>query len=113
MAEAFFNKLAPKGWLAVSAGAKPAESIDPKSIKVMREVGIDINGQKPRLLTEDMIEKASKIVSMGCGGDICPAAFRETENWGIEDPSGKPIEKFRGVRDIIKEKVEHLVKEID
>lgn len=70
----------PKGRWAISAGTKPAESIDPKAIGVMEEVGIDINGQKPRLLTKDVIEKASKVVSMGCGDDICPATFGKTEN---------------------------------
>lgn len=113
VAEGFLNHFGIEGIKAVSAGTKPAERINSKAIEVMKELGIDISKQRPKLLTEEMIEDADRIITMGCGeGEVCPVFFKETIDWGIEDPAGKPIEKFREVRDIIRGRVERLVNEI-
>lgn len=111
MAKVIFNKLAPKGWKAISARTKPAKSINSKVVRVLKEVGIDINEQKSKQLTADMIKKANKIITMGCEADFCPMSPGKTEDWGIENPSGKSIEKFREIRDKIRDKVEDLIKE--
>lgn len=113
MAEAFINKLAIGRVRATSAGTKPAEAIDPMVVKVMREVGIDISHQKPKRLTPGMIELADKVITMGCGLEgICPATYVPTEDWDIDDPRGKPIQKVRGIRGQIQAKVLTLLEEI-
>jgi len=112
MAEAFLNKLSSGKIVASSAGVKPAERVNPKAVEVMREIGIDMSKQKPKMLTREVIEEADKVITMGCGADVCPAPLVESEDWGIEDLSGKSMEKFREVRDEIKRRVEKLIKEM-
>ncbi len=112
MAEAFLNKLAAGKVRAISAGTEPAEAIDPMVVKVMREVGIDVGHQKPKKLTPEMIEQAAEVITMGCGVEgICPAVSTETEDWGIDDPRGKPIEKLRQIREQVQAKVLELLEE--
>jgi len=98
--------------VAISAGTRPASHVNPRAVEVMKEVGIDISKQKPKLLTQEMTREVDKIVTMGCGAEFCPAPYVKAEDWSIEDPSGKSLDKFREVRDQIKRKVEKLVKEI-
>ena len=89
MAEAFFNKLAKGRALAISAGTQPADSVNPAVVEAMKEVGIDISGNKPKALTVEMVEKASKMITMGCSAEaqgVCPASFIGTEEWALEDP---------------------------
>jgi len=112
MAEAFFNKYAMGKTVAVSAGTRPANQVNPKAVEVMKEVGIDVSKQKPKLLTQEITKEADKIVTMGCDAGFCPAPHLKAEDWKIEDPSGKSLDKFREVRDEIKRKVEKLIKEI-
>lgn len=112
MAEAFFNKLASGKMVAISAGTKPSNEVNPKAIEVMKEIGIDMSEQKPKPLTQEMVRVADKIITMGCGADFCPAPFLKTEEWKIDDPSGESIEKFREVRDEIKRRVEKLIEDM-
>ncbi len=115
MAEAFFNKLAQGKALALSAGTQPGDKVNPTVVEAMREVGIDISGNKPKALTLDMVEKASKLITMGCGADaggLCPASFIETEDWVLEDPEGKSLEQVRIIRDEIKKRVLKLNQDI-
>ncbi len=115
MAEAFFNGLAKGKALALSAGTQPAESVNPMVVEAMREIGIDISGNKPKSLTMDMVEKADRMITMGCGAEaeaLCPASFVETEDWELEDPEGKPLAQVRRIRDEIKRKVEGLVNQM-
>jgi len=112
MAEAFFNKVAERKARAISAGTKPGEKVNPVVVQAMKEVGIDISGNKPKMLTFEMIEKADRMITMGCGEDaagLCPAGFIETEDWALDDPSGKPIEEVRKIRDEIKTRVAALL----
>jgi len=115
MAEAFFNKLAGGKAQALSAGTQPADEVNPVVVEAMREAGIDISGNKPKALTIDMVEKADRMITMGCGAEaeaVCPASFIETEDWALEDPKGKTIEAVRKIRDEIKERVTKLLNEI-
>jgi arsenate reductase len=113
MAEAFFNHLAKGKASATSAGTKPGPQVNPAVVKAMREAGLDISQQKPKALTFEMIENADRVITMGCGvEEVCPASFVPTEDWELEDPEGKPIEKVREIRDEIKARVEKLIKEL-
>ena len=90
MAEAFFNQMTKGKALAISAGTQPADEVNPLVIEAMREVGIDISGNRPKMLTIDMVEKADKMITMGCGTDaqaVCPTSFIEAEDWALERPS--------------------------
>ena len=111
MAEGFFNKYAPKGYEAISAGTKPVSELNPIAVEVMREAGIDISNQKSKELTEDMIRNSSNTVNMGCmEKESCPTLFLQNLlDWNIEDPKNKPIEKVREIRDEIDQKVKELV----
>jgi len=109
MAEAFLNKLAKSKVVAVSAGNRPASKVDAKAVEVMKEIGIDITQQRPKALTMKMVEEADVVITMGCGADVCPIIPKRVEEWKIEDPAGKPIEKFREVRNEIRKRVEKLV----
>jgi len=114
MAEAFLNHFAKGQARAISAGTDPASTVDPTVIKVMKEVGIDISGNKPKALTPEMIDQANLVITMGCSAEAaCPASWVETRDWGLEDPKGKPIEKVREIRDQIKAMVVMLLKEIE
>ena len=110
MAEGFFNHYNNNsGYIGLSAGLKATDAIKPLAIEAMKEKGIDISHQKPKILTYEMIENAEKIITMGCVKS-CPAAPPEkTADWELEDPSGKPIESFRNVRDEIDRKVKKLI----
>ena len=115
MAEAFFNQRAKGKALALSAGTQPGDKVNPIVVKAMREVGIDISGNKPKILTMEMVEKADRMITMGCGtdaGGLCPASFIETEDWALEDPKGKSLEQVRTIRDEIKKRVLRLIQEI-
>jgi len=113
MAEAFFNNLAKGNIRAFSAGTKPSDKVDPTIIKVMLEVGIDIGGKRPKALTPEMMEKADLMITMGCGADIgCPARFVRTEDWRLEDPTGRPLGRVRAIRDDIRAKVIRLIEEL-
>src|SRR4030042_670976 len=110
MAEAFFNQLAQGKAMALSAGTDPDDAIDPTVIKVMQEIGIDLSTKKPKALTIEMLERADKVVTMGCGVEgVCPASFVETEDWGLEDPKGKPLERVREIRDEIRARVAQML----
>jgi arsenate reductase len=115
MAEAFFNHMAKGKAQAYSAGTQPADKVNPVVVEAMKEVGIDISGRKPKALTMDMIKKADRMITMGCGEEaeaVCPARYIETEDWAIEDPEDQPVEKLREIRDEIKSRVTRLVDEL-
>ena len=113
MAEAFFNRYNKNaGYHADSAGTQPVASIKQETIVVMKEKGIDITKQRPKALTPKMIGNAQRIYTMGCI-KTCPFTPPEkTEDWELEDPATKPLEKYREVRDEIERRVKKLVLEI-
>jgi len=113
MAEGFFNfyNKNPE-YRGISAGIKPAESIKPLAVQVMKEKGIDISNQKPKKLTFQMVEKAERIYTMGCTEGCVAVSPERTVEWKLEDPAGKPIEKFREVRDEVERRVKKLIEEL-
>lgn len=114
MAEAFFNQLGGKIARASSAGTRPSSLVNPAVVIVMREAGLDLSYNQPKLLTMEMMEGAGRVITMGCGvEDTCPASIVPMEDWGIEDPAGKSLEKVRQIRDDIKNKVTTLINELN
>jgi len=115
MAEGFFRKYAPMEYVPLSAGTTPTEKINPLAIKAMKEIGIDIADQKPKVLTDEMIRKSSKIVNMGCmDRQSCPALFvNNMIEWSIPDPKNKPIDEVRKIRDEIEIRVMEFVATLD
>ncbi|MDC8453768.1 MAG: arsenate reductase ArsC [Candidatus Nitrosotalea sp.] len=115
MAEAFFRKYAPKGYEPASAGTKPIREVNPVAIEVMKEIGIDIGRQKPKVLTSDIISDSILSVNMGCMDKTeCPAVFMKNSlDWNIEDPKGKSIDMVRVIRDNIELKVRQLCKTLE
>ena len=114
IAEGFFRKYAPRGYVTLSAGTKPSGEINPLVVEVMKEVGIDISNQKSKEITEDMMRNSEKIVNIGCmDNSFCPTVFiPNVIDWGIEDPKGKPIEIVREIRDDIEQRVKQLVSDL-
>ena len=112
MAEALFRLYAPKGYEPASAGTRPAPGINQVIVQVMKEIGIDISGQSPKILTGEMIRDSVMGVNMGCMGQSgCPTWIcKNLIDWNIEDPKGKPIERVREIRDEIRLRVEGLCK---
>lgn len=111
MAEAFAKKL---GLKASSAGTMLAKSVNPVVVQAMDEVGIDISLNRPKMLTADMINDASLVVTMGCSvEEVCPRPMlarmqKKLTDWNLEDPKGKPLEEVRKIRNEIEEKVRGL-----
>ncbi len=110
MAAALFNKLAdPAKGRALSAGTSPGERVHPEVVTVMREEGIDLSDARPRKLTPELAAEAQLLVTMGCG-DECPyVPGLRRDDWPLEDPKGKPIERVRAIRDEIRDRVEALI----
>ncbi len=114
MAEAFTNDMARRRGLSVrasSAGTIVGKSINPVAQAVMQEVGISMEAQSPKPLTQALADEADRIITMGCGvdADACPARIFVSEDWGLDDPAGQPIETVRAIRDQIKARVESLL----
>ncbi|MEK6982059.1 MAG: arsenate reductase ArsC [Candidatus Micrarchaeota archaeon] len=113
MAEGFFNFYNTNPfYVGVSAGTNPIVSIKPHAILVMKEKGIDISKQAPKILTSAMAQGAYKIYTMGCI-DSCPLTPpSKTDDWNLEDPGGKSIDAFRKIRDEIEERVKKIVSDL-
>jgi len=108
MAKAFFEQAAPE-YTAVSGGSSPAAAVHPVVIDAMREVGIDLVERKPRKVDAEMLARADVVISMGCDDPaLCDYPGRKVEDWGIPDPSGKPIDEVRRIRDLLRARVEEL-----
>ena len=115
MAEAFFKKYAKNQFNVISAGTSPSSHLNPVVVSVMNELGIDLENQKPQLLSSSMIENSNKTVNMGCmDKESCPSLFvKDVDDWNIEDPKGKSIEDVRKIRDQIKNDVLNLLNSIE
>jgi len=89
MAKAFFDRHAPDGFRAESAGTNPAKAVWPEVVTVMSEVGIDVSAARPQKLDLEMQRHADWAVTMGCG-DACPYVPTTVEAWELPDPAGRP-----------------------
>jgi protein-tyrosine-phosphatase len=111
MAAAFFNQLADRTRAeAVSAGTQPGAQIHPIVLDVMKEVGLDLSSEAPKLLTDALGREASLLVTMGCG-DACPYVPGLTMlDWPLPDPKDQPLEAVRQIRDDVRNRVRALVR---
>jgi arsenate reductase len=109
MAAAFFNAVAdPTKARAVSAGTQPGERVHPEVVVAMNEVDIDVSGATPQKLTDELARGARMLITMGCG-DACPVVpGLLRDDWPLEDPKGKPVERVREIRDDVARRVRAL-----
>jgi arsenate reductase (thioredoxin) len=110
MAAAWFNAIAdPAKARAVSAGTNPGDRVHPEVVEVMREAGLDVSGETPRRLTDEVAAKAQHLITMGCG-EACPVVPGvRREEWPLQDPKGQPIATVRDIRDDIRRRVAAFV----
>ncbi|RRS01218.1 arsenate reductase ArsC [Glycomyces terrestris] len=95
-----------------SAGSAPGDRVNPAAVEAMREVGVDIADQRPKLLTVDAVEASDVCVTMGCG-DACPVfPGKRYLDWVLDDPAGQGVEAVRPIRDEIRARVEALIAEL-
>ena len=115
MAEAFFRKYMSKGFEAISAGTKPSMHVKPIVLQSMKEIGIDIENQTPKNISQQIIDESEQAINMGCiDNESCPALFmKDVLDWQIPDPKGKSIEEVRKIRDQIEIKVINLIKSFE
>ena len=112
MAAGYLSHLAGDRIEVRSAGSEPADQLNPAAIAAMREVGIDIAGEQPKLLETDAVRGADVVITMGCG-DTCPIyPGKRYEDWVLDDPAGQSIDAVRGIRDQIEHRVRELIAEL-
>jgi arsenate reductase (thioredoxin) len=112
MALGWFTHLAGDRAVAWSGGSEPADQVNPAAIAAMAEIGIDISGEFPRRWTDDLVQAADVVVTMGCG-DACPLyPGKRYEDWALDDPAGKGVDAVRPIRDEIEQRVRKLLDEL-
>ncbi len=110
MAEAFARTLSGGVVDALSAGTLPSEGLNPVVVAVMEERGIPLAGHYPKVIDQEMVDDADCAFTMGCAvDDACPAVFVPSEDWGLEDPAGQPVEKVRTIRDEVEARVRAML----
>jgi arsenate reductase len=113
ISQALFERAADGRHSARSAGTTPAEHVHPEVIEAMRELGIDLTGRRPQLLTGELAEQADVVVTMGCG-DACPyIPGKRYIDWDLPDPTGQPLQAIRATREDIQQKVTALAADLD
>ncbi len=110
MAEAWFNRLADGYGVATSCGTMPAKGMDPLTVQVMQEIGIDVRHRRPKAIDQQTWQSAQLIVLMG--KDINPDALQPTHIWDFQEVVGCPIQDVRMLRDRVRERVQRLIAEI-
>jgi protein-tyrosine-phosphatase len=109
MAAAFLTHLAGDRVEVRSAGSAPADSINPAVVEALKEVGIDISNEQPKVLTTSAVEQSDVVITMGCG-DACPFfPGKRYLDWVLPDPAGQGVVDVRPIRDQIKKLVEELI----
>lgn len=111
MAEGWAKYLGSNLFEAYSAGTEEYPQVKPLAVQVMEEAGVDMTGHRPKLIKE-IPNELDILITMGCNVTCPYIPNKHTEDWGIEDPSGKGIEAFRKTREEIREKVEDLIQRI-
>ncbi|BBY98286.1 arsenate reductase ArsC [Mycolicibacterium fallax] len=113
MALGYFTHLAGEQALAWSGGSEPGNEINPAAIAAMAEVDIDITGEFPKPWTDEIVQAADVVITMGCG-DACPIfPGKRYENWELPDPAGQGVETVRPIRDLIEQRVRTLLAELN
>jgi arsenate reductase (thioredoxin) len=95
-----------------SAGSAPGEEINPAAIVAMEELGVDMGEEFPKPLTDEFVQAADVVITMGCG-DACPIfPGKRYEDWELDDPAGQDLDAVRTIRDQIDERVRRLIAEL-
>ena len=112
MAAALLERAAGERVAVLSAGSEPADRVHPNVLEAMAEIGIDLAGRSPRLMTDADARAADVVVIMGCG-DTCPVfPGRRYEDWDVEDPKNAGIDRVREIRTDISQRVERLLEQL-
>jgi arsenate reductase (thioredoxin) len=112
MALGFFSHLAGDQGVAWSGGSEPGNEINPAAVQAMAEVGIDITNEFPKPWTDEIVQAADVVITMGCG-DACPIfPGKRYEEWALPDPAGQSVDAVRPIRDDIEERVRRLLDEL-
>ncbi|MGY1620928.1 arsenate reductase ArsC [Geodermatophilus sp. SYSU D00965] len=112
MAAGWLRHLAGDAVEVRSAGSLPADEVNPAAVAAMAEVGIDITGQRPKVLTTGAVEASDVVITMGCG-DACPVfPGKRYLDWQLEDPAGRGVDAVRPIRDEIEARVRGLLAEL-
>ena len=113
MAAGYLRYLAGDRIEVRSAGSMPADQINPIAVEAMREEGIDIAAEQPKVLTPEAVQASDVVITMGCG-DACPYyPGRRYEDWKLDDPAGQGIESVRVIRDDIRGRIEALIASLE
>jgi len=112
MAAAFLSRLGGDGVQVRSAGSAPADAVNPAVVEAMRETGIDLSAETPKILTSDAVQASDVVVTMGCG-DACPYfPGKRYLDWTLDDPAGQGVQAVRPIRDEIERRVRGLLAEL-
>ena len=113
MALGFFSHLAGENAVAWSGGSEPGAEVNPAAIAAMAERGIDISTGFPKPWTQEIVQAADVVITMGCG-DACPIfPGKRHEDWALDDPAGQGLDAVRPIRDEIEHRVRQLLDELD
>ena len=114
IAASLFNKAAAGRARAESGGTEPDERVNERTITVLREVGIDVADVRPERVTRTQLEQADRVISLDCplAPEWAAVAAGKLEVWPLPDTTGKPVEAVREVRDLIKARVDRLLREL-
>jgi protein-tyrosine-phosphatase len=113
MARGFFTHLAGERAVAWSGGSEPGSEINPAAVEAMAEVGIDITEEFPKPWTDEIVQAADVVITMGCG-DACPIyPEKHYEEWDLPDPAGHSVDTVRPLRDDIEKRVRQLLGDLN
>ncbi|MFJ3811149.1 arsenate reductase ArsC [Streptomyces sp. NPDC090073] len=112
MGAAFLTRLGGDHVQVRSAGSAPADSVNPAVVEAMREVGIDISAETPKVLTVEAVQSSDVVITMGCG-DACPYfPGKRYLDWKLDDPAGQGVAAVRPIRDEIERRIRRLLAEL-
>jgi protein-tyrosine-phosphatase len=112
MGAAFLSHLAGDAVEVRSAGSAPADAVNPAVVAAMKEVGVDISAETPKILTTEAVRSSDVVITMGCG-DTCPVfPGKRYLDWTLEDPAGQGVDAVRPIRDEIERRVRALLAEL-
>ena len=109
MAAGYLRHLAGDRIEVRSAGSMPADQINPIAVEAMREEGIDIAAEQPKVLTPEAGEASDAVITMGCGDACSYYPGKRYEDWKLDDPAGQGIDAVRPIRDDIRARIEGLI----
>ncbi|MEU6972357.1 arsenate reductase ArsC [Kitasatospora aureofaciens] len=112
MAAAFLTHLGGERVEVRSAGSAPADTVNPAVVEAMKEAGIDISTEVPKVLTTEAVQASDVVITMGCG-DTCPyLPGKRYLDWKLDDPAGQGVDAVRPIRDQIEQRIRHLLTEL-